>query len=239
MNRIDPETFTQGSLVHLLCLFGTVLITAVFVLLVRWGQVRHGDRDPRVMRIFLGVGCLVAAVVGTGFGIVPGDFSWSHSLPLQFCNLGTLVATWAVATRHRTAQGLLYFWTLALSIWAYLTPSLYVGPAHAWFWIFWGYHLFIIIALAWVLTIDRFRPNWTDWRKSVIITLIYTGLLTLLNYLTGWNYGFLGPDVPSQPNLLEFLGPYPFRILPMVLIGAVLFTLLMIPWIRPRASRPN
>jgi hypothetical integral membrane protein (TIGR02206 family) len=239
MNRIDPETFTQGSLVHFLCLLGSILITAVFVFLVRWRQVHHEGRDPRAMRIFLVVGCLVAAFVGTGFGIVPGDFSWSHSLPLQFCNLGTLIAAWAVATRHRTAQGVLYFWTLALSSWAYLTPSLYVGPAHAWFWIFWGYHLFILIALAWVVCVDRFRPGWADWRKSVLITLIYTALLSLLNFATGWNYGFLGPDVPSQRNLLEFLGPYPIRLVWMVLIGAFLFTLLMIPWMRPRAIRPN
>jgi len=239
MNRIDPETFTQGSPVHFLCLFGCVLITLAFVLLARWGQSRSNGRAPRRMRIFLVIGCLVAAVLGTGIGIVPGDFSWSDSLPLQYCNLATLIAAWAVATRHRTAQGVLYFWTFALSSWAYLTPSLYVGPAHAWFWIFWGYHLFILIALAWVLHVDRFRPDWTDWRKSVAITLIYTALLASLNFLTGWNYGFLGPDVPSQPNLLDFLGPYPLRLLWMVLIGAGLFTLLMIPWMRPRASPPN
>ena len=90
-----------------------------------------------------------------------------------------------------------------------------------------------------MLCVDRFRPGWTDWRKSVIITLIYTILLSLLNYITGWNYGFLGPDVPSQPNLLEFLGPYPIRLLSMVFVGAFLFTLLMLPWRRPRANRPN
>ena len=107
MNRIDPETFTQGSLLHFLCLLGSAFITITFVLIARWRQARQNGRDPRAMRIFLIIGCLAASLLGTGIGIVPGEFSWSDSLPLQFCNLATLVATWAVATRHRTAQGVL------------------------------------------------------------------------------------------------------------------------------------
>jgi hypothetical integral membrane protein (TIGR02206 family) len=237
MNRIDPETFTQGSLLHFLSLFVTVALTAAFAVLAR--KIAKNGNALRPLRYSLVAGCLVAAALGTGIGIAPVEFDWGDSLPLQYCNFATLIGAWAVATRHRTAQSVLYFWTLSLTIWAYLTPSLYVGPAYTWFWIFWGYHLFILLALAWVLVIDRFRPGWTDWRKSVIITLVYTLLLTTLNFFTGWNYGYLGPDLPSQPNLLEFLGPYPYRLLWMILIGAGLFILLMIPWMRPRVRRRN
>jgi uncharacterized membrane protein YwaF len=58
-------------------------------------------------------------------------------------------------------------------------------------------------------------------------------VLVALDAITGWNYGFVGPSLPTQKNILDFLGPYPLRLLWMALIGAFLFTLLMIPWLRP------
>ncbi len=227
-------TFVQGSLLHGICLAVCLGAAAATAWLAR--RFRGTPMEPR-LRAAIGVGCLVLWALSNGYSLVGGRFSWQESLPLHFCNLANLLGAYALATRHRVSQGLMYFWTFALCLWAFLTPSLYVGPSDPWFWLFWLYHLFIPVATVWILAADRFRPTWRDWSRSVGLTLAYMGLLAVLDALTGWNYGFVGPSTPTQANLLDFLGPYPVRLLWMALVGAFLFALLMLPWLRKTPSR--
>ena len=227
MTLIDPATFTQGSLLHLLCL--TVCIASAIVTACLARQERRCDRNSSLLRHIIVAGSLLSWILSNGYGFFPSRFIWSESLPLHFCNLANLLGAIAVSTRFRIAQSLMYFWTFGLSIWAFLTPSLSVGPADVWFWLFWLYHVFILIAATWILVADGFLPTWSDFGKSLFITLAYMGLLTILDFFTGWNYGFVGPSLPSQANLLDFLGPYPTRLVWMALIGAAIFSLLMIP----------
>lgn len=222
------ETFAQGTLLHAACL----AICALAAVATAWAARRRRDHpaaDARLRKAIV-AGCLVSWALSTGYGLHPARFSWDASLPLQFCNLANLLGAYALVTRHRLAQSLMYFWTFALSSWAFLTPSLYVGPAHLWFWIFWIYHVFIPVATAWILVADRFRPTWGDWLRAVGATALYMGALAALDAVTGWNYGFVGPETPTQANLLDFLGPYPIRLLWMLLVGTFLFALLMLPW---------
>jgi len=231
---IRMDTFTQGSPLHALCLAACLLATVAAALLAR--RFRGKDPAEKRLRLTIVVSCLVSWMLSNGYGLFGGRFSWSESLPLHFCNLANLLGAHAVATRHRTSQSLMYFWTFALCLWAFLTPSLYTGPTSPWFWLFWIYHLFIPVATAWILVADRFRPTWRDWSRSVALTLAFMGLLAILDAVTGWNYGFVGPSKPTQANLLDFLGPYPVRLLWMALVGSSLFALLMLPWWRRAAK---
>jgi hypothetical integral membrane protein (TIGR02206 family) len=227
------DTFTQGSIVHGVCLLVCLAGVMVTVRLAR--RNRDAETRARSVRIVIVAGCLVSWLLSNGYGLAGGRFSWAESLPLHFCNLANLLGAYAVATRHRTSQALMYFWSFALCLWAFLTPSLYVGPAHLWFWLFWLYHLFIPVSTAWILVADRFRPTWRgDWGQSVLLTLAFMAALAVLDAITGWNYGFVGPSKPTQANLLDFLGPYPLRLVWMACVGTGLFAILMLPWMRRR-----
>ncbi len=230
------DTFVQGSPLHGICLLACLLAAVGTGLLAR----RYRGKEPmeRRLRFVIVSGCLGSWLLTNGHHLVDGRFTWSESLPLHFCNLANLLGAHAVATRRRLSQSLLYFWTFSLCLWAFLTPSLYVGPASIWFWIFWIYHLFIPIATVWILVADRFRPTWRDWWRAVATTLLFMGALALLDAVTGWNYGFVGPSVPTQRNLLDFLGPYPLRLVWMVLVGTGFFTLCLLPWLWKRPVLP-
>lgn len=228
------DTFTQGSIVHGLCLLVVLAGAIVTVWLAR--RTREVEAKARTVRLLMIAGCLLSWILSNGYGLFGGRFSWSESLPLHFCNLANLLGAYALATRHHTSQALMYFWSFALCLWAFLTPSLYVGAAHLWFWLFWIYHLFIPVSTAWILVADRFRPTWCDWRSSVLLTLGFMAALAILDAITGWNYGFVGPSKPTQSNLLDFLGPYPLRLLWMAFVGTFLFALLMLPWVSRRGK---
>jgi uncharacterized membrane protein YwaF len=45
------------------------------------------------------------------------------------------------------------------------------------------------------------------------------------------NYGYLGRPMPSRPSLLDFLGPWPLRVVFMVLLASIAMTLLWLPWL--------
>ncbi len=224
------ETFSQGTPLHAACLGVCLLAVIATVLLAR--RYRDCEAPARRLRRVIAIGCIASWIASNGYGLLPGRFSWGEALPLHFCNLANLLGAYAILTRHRTSAGLMYFWSFALCTWAFITPSLYVGPAYLWFWLFWIYHAFIPVATAWILVAERYRPDWHDWRNSVILTLLYMAVLAVLDAVTGWNYGFVGPGIPTQANLLDFLGPYPIRLLWMALVGAFLFALLMLPWLR-------
>lgn len=220
------DTFAPGSALHFACL-GVCLLATLATAIVAG---RFRDRpEGQAIRNFIAIGCVVSWIFSNGYGFFPERFSWSESLPLQFCNLANLLGAHALVTRSRTTQALMYYWTFVLCVWAFLTPSLYVGPAAIWFWLFWIYHLFIPIATGWIIVADRFLPRWSDWRKSVLLTLAFMGLLAVVDAFTGWNYGFVGPSAPSQKTPIDALGPYPLRLVWMALVGATLFALLTLP----------
>lgn len=234
MNRFVTATgFVQGSTLHITCLAVSCAFIFFTVLLSR-----HSRRKPHSrMRYFVAIGCLILWIFNTAFFLMPIRFQWDQVLPLHVCNLANLIGAVAVWKKIRLFQAVLYFWTFALCIWAFLTPALLHGPAYGEFWIFWAYHIFILIATSFVLTADNFRAGWQDWRKAVIFTLSYMIIVAIIDRITGWNYGFVGAGKPDQPTLLDVLGPYPLRLLWIALIGFAVFTLLMLPFCFSKKAR--
>lgn len=227
---MNLDTFSLFSSVHIVALAACVLIPAGVALAGR--RLPEDSRSLRILRWLVALGCLIVWIVSTTFWFQPAYFRWDIVFPLQFCNLANLLGAAAVIRQTRMSQSLLYFWSFGLCIWAFLTPSLDEGPTHVWFWIFWIYHLFILISVVFVLAVDRFRPSWKDYRSAVLVTLLYMAALAVLNYFTGWNYGFVGSGTPLNPSPVDVLGPYPLRLLWMVLIGSTVFALLTLPWLR-------
>lgn len=239
MESVDPlpgPFFRTGSAAHLLALLGCVIVVAVFYLAGDRAR-RAGDVGRmRWLRLVAGWGCLVAWLVNTAFWCLPGRFDWSISLPLQFCNLANLIGAAAVLGRGRYWKTILYFWMPTLCLWAFLTPVLRGGPATLEYWIFWGYHVFIPLALAEVLAVQGYRPGWADFRAAWVFTVVYMAALALLDHRFGWNYGFVGPSKPDTATLIDFLGPYPWRLLSMIAVGSGLFLLALFPGLR--AGKP-
>ncbi len=231
---MDWDHFHPFTSLHFIALAACV---AIPVALVAYSSIlREKKAAGKSGRRFIAAGNFIIWVIACGFWFHPDFFRLDQSLPLHFCNLANLIAVVAVGFKNRLAQSVLYFWTFALCIWAFLTPFLMVGPAHPWFWVFWLYHLFIPLATAWVLSVDQFRPGRRDLISAILATTIFTGSLALLNAFTGWNYGFVGPGKPGQPSMIDVLGPYPIRLIWMFLIALSLFILLYLPWQRMKKS---
>ena len=169
------------------------------------------------------------------YGFEPGN-----TLPLQMCDLVAVFAALVFARPTRGLQSLAYFWGLALSSQALITPDMAGGPDSISFWWFWLYHVFVVGAGVYVVVVQGFRPQWKDLRFAVLMGVLYVAAVFTINAIFDLNYGYVGRPTPARPTLVDLLGPWPLRVLFMVLLGAAAMTVLWLPWAivnwRPRRA---
>lgn len=220
--------FENFSGLHL----GTVLgFTLGWSLISAIGIRLRGSPAQARWRRLLGAWLLACWVFANGAQLLPGRFDVASVLPLHPCDIASLVAALAILRPGRVASALLYFWGLGFSVQAILTPELSQGPAHLAFWTFWLPHANLSGAAIYALVVDRYRPGWGEARLAFAIALGYLALILPFDLLTGFNYGYVGPAMPLQPTLMDFLGPWPWRIGSLVALTAAGFALLAWPWV--------
>lgn len=205
--------FTPFSPMHGLCV--AVFVAAV-VAAVAAGR-RFGGDEPRVRRRVV-IALWVFIAVYNAYYLWPSRFEWGVSLPLQMCDLALFVSPLALVG-VRWARAVLYFCGLLLSSQGLISPTVEVGPGFARFWMFWISHAVIVGAAIYDLAVLRFRPTLRDLGVAFGGSVGYVLAMVELNRRTGFNYGFVGESTPEAPTLVDHLGPWPWRVVWMVMIG--------------------
>jgi len=149
-----------------------------------------------------------------------------------------LLATWALLTGHRTATALTYYWGLTLGVQALVQPTLTSPFPHVEFFAFWGKHLLIVWGAVYLTLALRHGPDWRAYRTAVGWTAIWLVGVLCLNGLLGTNYGYVNGK-PSEATVLDLLGPWPLYVVAEMVIVAVGWALITLPWtgLPRRASR--
>jgi len=217
------------------------LIAIAAVVAVRTARRRAAQSVPTVTEQAIGVAFVLLWVIVHAWLMVPPRLDPAKTLPLQICHLTALASGLYLATRKRWLASLLYFWGFGLCTQALITPTLQEGPATPAFWYFWLSHGMIIGVAVYALSAHRYRPTWADWRAAALAAAGYAAVVTVLDLALGANYGFLGPAQPDQPTLVDWLGPWPARLVAIFALVAGVMALLMLPWAlpKPRAARSS
>jgi hypothetical integral membrane protein (TIGR02206 family) len=228
------EHWQNFSPLHL----ATVLCFAIaWGLLCLRGRALRGTLAEPPWRASLALVVLCCWLFANGVQLLPGRFDAAVVLPVQVCDIAGLVAALAIWRPGGLPGAILHFWGLGFSVQAILTPELLHGPAHVDFWTFWLPHANLSGAACYALVVERYRPRWADARAAFCCALAYLGLMLPFDLLTGFNYGYVGPAKPGNPSLIDFLGPWPWRVGVMVLLTAAVFALLALP--SARAQKPR
>jgi len=228
------ETFRAFSALHLavLAAIGALMALAVAVGLRR----AHLPTPGPVERV---IACTYAAawIVTFGFHLFPPLHDPLKTYPLQMCHLTALAAAMLLIYGRRPLRAIVYFWGLGLCTQAIITPSLSEGPAIYAFWFFWGTHGLIVGVAVYDLIVRRYRPELADFIIACAAAAAYVAIVFPLNLLLGANYGFVGPSRPEVPTIVDFLGPWPQRLVLIVSIVAVVMGMLLAPWSIARRLR--
>ena len=145
--------------------------------------------------------------------------------PAAYWSCVAVAAAAACWTRLAVLVELTYFWGLAGSLQAVVTPDLDVGFPHLVFFQYVVGHLGIVTAALFLVTGMRIEPRRGAVGRTLLVTAGYTGLVGLVDALTGANYMFLR-DPPANWTLLRVLGPWPWYVVSAAGLAVVLFTLL-------------
>lgn len=160
---------------------------------------------------------------------IAGALRLEYSLPLELCNVVLAASIISLVRPSQFATEIAYFWGFGGVLQATLTPDLSRGfPSWDFIMFFWS-HGVSLIAIVFLVAIREFRPSrWAVFRMMIALNC-YGLVIGFLDFLTGWNYGYLRHK-PVQPSLLDLLGPWPWYLLSLEVIALLTFSLLLLPW---------
>jgi hypothetical integral membrane protein (TIGR02206 family) len=210
-----------------------VVLATFVILLVAWVVVARRLRSTsEFRRLEIGMGLLGLAcwIVVAAWWLLPAHYRLDKSLPLALCDWASLTAPLGLIWPRRLLSTLNYFWGVGLCTQAFITPTVQVGPGEFFFWSFWLQHSIIVGCAVYEFAVRGYRPTWQDFWIAIAASYVYLGVAMLANYLLEANYGFVGDSRPETPTVVDRLGPWPKRVLWIILLVHAAFTLAMIPW---------
>ncbi len=212
---------------HLLAVTAIVIFTAALVAAAR---LRPGSWTSAAC-IALAV-ILVAAEVGwwiylVSTGVRGADLA--SAFPLQLCDAAIFISAFALVLRKQLLVELTYYWGLAGTIQAVITPDL---PQHFPSFPFFQYYVahggIVAAALFLVVGLGRW-PRRDALLRVIVITIGYVLVVGAIDAVTGADYMYLRSK-PASASLLDLLGPWPWYIGWATVIGVVLFFILDAPF---------
>jgi hypothetical integral membrane protein (TIGR02206 family) len=210
--------------------------------LLLWILSRHLDS----MRFARGICWSFAlALTGAWAGMMiihwrAGDLTLDFALPMQLCDWALAATIVALTLRRQLCFELAYFWGLAGTAQALITPA--VDTASIWRIIgFFVIHSLIPASVLWLVFEFKMRPQRGAWLRTVFWSQVYLALALLVNAATGGNYGFLSGR-PAVHSMLDFFSdPVGWKrclyVLEIDLTGLFFFLILDLPWQIARRSR--
>lgn len=216
-----------GAAVALAAAAGVVACTA--------GRRHPGAWRPWVARV-LGAVLLAVAVSYVVALVVAGTFSFRTDLPLALCNVAVLVAAAACFWRVPVLVELTWFWGLAGTLQAVITPDLDVGFPHLVFFQYMLGHLGIVLAALFLVVGMGLRPGPGAAGRVLVLTAVYTAFVGVVDASSGANYMFLRSP-PANWTLLRVLGPWPWYTVSAAGVAVVLVTALDAPFWAGRRNR--
>lgn len=221
------QPFTQE---HFLALGVGAVVAVAFL-----SAGRRGGQSERLTRALLAFLCLsVFGFSQIAWLLVDVPKSIDNIVPLHMCDIAAITAGFALITRRRLLCVVTYFWGLAATAQALLTPAITVGFPAPPFIMFFVHHFAVVIAALYLPVVGGWRPERPLWRDPLRVfglSVVYLGVVLVVNHFTGSNFAFVSHP-PSNPSLIDHLGPWPWYIFSLLGIALILYFLLVLPFAR-------
>lgn len=221
---------------HLLGAAHFIILAAVVVLAAALAAVQQRFFQGSCrLRIGLAVFLLAAAAAWYSYLAVIGSHIFPGQLPLELCDVTFYLIVFVLFTLNRGVFDIAYYWALAGSTMALLTPNLWEHfPSFSTVQFFIAHGLVVSAALYLVWS-RQIGPQ----RGSVARGMIALNLLALFDgafdAVFKTDYMYLRAK-PANVSLLSLLGPWPWYVLAAEPVALALFLLLYWPFWRRRRS---
>lgn len=219
--------FTFFSTSHLLAL-GVIAFLGISIYLFRH-QLRQESWDLTGRYTLAFILLLQESLLNT-WRLVNGTWSVATSLPLHLCGAGVVLSIFMLIYRKYWIYEICYFWGLGGAIQALFTPDIgQYGFPHFRFFHFFVSHGTLILASLFMTFVYQYRPSHRSVWKIFLYTNVYMAFIAVFNALTGANYLYICHK-PATGSILDFLGPWPWYILALEVVGIVAFYIYYSPF---------
>jgi len=169
-----------------------------------------------------------------------GKFNYKTDLPLDICNMMGLLMPILMWRPRRNIFSLFYFWILAGTLQAVITPHLYNGFPNFIFLKYWFVHGGLIVYIIYIASVYAYQLRWKDLFRAFAVLQLYVLTIFCVNKLIGSNYIYV-VEKPPTASALDYLGPWPWYILVGEAIAFLLFILVFTPYMfsRPKSASPS
>jgi len=221
------HAFRPFGLAHLIVIALTVslpFVLAVFVRKSRW------PRSERLIGRFFALLLLMNYVGFEIYLAATQGLVWQKALPFQLCDWAMVAIIVAFLTGRERWLEVAYFWGIGGTLQAILTPDLKYAFPDVHFFTFFIAHSGIVVAIAFMMIVKRFRPHWMSIVRVFAWSELYFVVTIVVDLLTGENYGYL-LHKPAAASLLDALSnERVLYILQMHLLALVFFIVLYLPF---------
>lgn len=222
----DP--FLLFSLEHIITIF--ILLILIAVTYVGREPLRNNQFINKRIRFSLAV-LLLILELSLHFWLTDiGVWDLKHSLPLHLSSVTLFLSAIMLITNSYYIFEVTYFIGLGSQIQAMLTPDLgaYSFPHFRYIHFFLSHGL-VVIAIFFMLIVQGYKVTMKSLIKSFVLLNIYVILIFFINKNLGGNYLYIMKK-PSNPSILDYLGPWPWYIFSLELLTIVTFIILYLPF---------
>lgn len=159
-----------------------------------------------------------------------GQWTLQEMLPLHLCTVMVYLSALMLLTKNETLYYVLYFLGIGAAVQALITPNAERwGYPHFRFFQTMISHGSIVTAAMYMTLVEQYRPHFKDIGKILIGMNIYMGGVQCVNLVVGSNYLWIARK-PDFSSAIDYLGPWPWYILSLELLGIVTCLVLYIPF---------
>jgi len=219
--------FEAYSLTHFFLVVLCFLITALVVGLPKLLLNRKGIKRLTILLGVLFLSYELCIRIISGFGGAP----FTELLPLHFCHVSAIMCGIMLITRNKTLFQVTYFWGLVGAAVSFMTPEpSIVHPSYAFgYFIHFVSHTAIVISVLMMIVHYEYRPQMRSLKQAVIAANVYMLFIAFVNGFLNTNFLFIS-EKPHTASLMDYLGPWPYYIIGLEILGIFLFFLVYLPY---------
>ncbi|WP_066304652.1 TIGR02206 family membrane protein [Bacillus sp. FJAT-29814] len=223
------DSFILFSVTHLLTL--TVLLLVLFLIFVFRTSLKR-QKMNQITRFTLAFILIISEISLHIWLWHIGAWTFQYSLPFHLSSISIILSAVLLLTKSYRLFEFTYFAGVGSALQAMITPdiSAYTFP-HFRYVHFFISHGGIVVANLYMVFVEHYKPTIKSLWRAFLYLNLYTGFVFLLNYFVEGNYMYIS-EKPVNPSMLDYLGPWPYYIVPLEMITLVTFFILFLPFLR-------
>jgi hypothetical integral membrane protein (TIGR02206 family) len=195
-----------------------------------WLRKINSDTFRKKFRYGLAITSILVELAWHTWSALVGKWNVVEYLPLHLCSAFVILNSIMLFTRSYKIYEYSFFLGIAGALQAFLTPDAGIyGLPHFRAVQTLVAHGLIITEAIFMTVVEGFRPTWGSIKRVFIGANIYMAFVGIINWLLGSNYMFIAHK-PETASLLDVLGPWPWYILSLELVGFVMCLVLYLPF---------